>query len=316
MQQDIHNRQLTLTMIRNERNRVQRRLQGAEQHLKEAVRLRDQLRTQLSKEQQDVIKLGKFSFMNKIKEWTGKWDEEMDREMREVTEAELRYNEAEKVVADMEAEVTELQNEMSNPDFTYIEEEWEDFLKEKAAWIRQHDSIAHQTLQKIADDRVRLRSLLREIEEAYDYGKIAIHALDKAMDKLNSAEGMSIWDTFLGGGLVASALKHSEMSDSEDLVHQAQRALRHYRTELMDVQNMAAESFTISQNDIFAFTDLFFDNFFSDWMVHSRITDAQSQIHEVLQDVRRVQDQLARKRDEAEEELNRINQQEKDIIVS
>ncbi|MEK3937062.1 hypothetical protein MKY41_17290 [Sporosarcina sp. FSL W7-1349] len=192
----------------------------------------------------------------------------------------------------------------------------EDFLKEKAAWIRQHGSVAQQTLQKIADDRVRLRSLLREIEEAFDYGKIAVHALDKAMDKLGSAEGMSIWDTFLDGGLVVSALKYSEMNSSEDLIHQAQRALRHYRTELMDVQNIAAESFTISQNDIFTFTDLFFDNIFSDWTIHSRITDAQNQVQNVLRDVRRVQDQLARKRDEAQEELGRLDQQEKDIIVS
>ncbi|BAQ09270.1 flagellar hook-associated protein [Bacillus sp. OxB-1] len=50
--------------------------------------------------------------------------------------------------------------------------------------------------------------------------------------------------------------------------------------------------------------------------IHSRITDAQNQVQNVLRDVRRVQDQLARKRDEAQEELGRLDQQEKDIIVS
>ena len=79
---------------------------------------------------------------------------------------------------------------------------------------------------------------------------------------------MSVWDTFLGGWLIVSALKYSEINSSDDHVHRAQRALRHFEAELMDVQNIASESFTVNQNDIVAFTDIFFDNIFSDWMVH------------------------------------------------
>lgn len=314
MRQDILKRQMDLTMLRTERNRVKRRLDGTEAQLKDARALRDQLQKQLTKEQQDVVQLGKFSFINKIKEWTGKWDEQMEKEMAEVAEVELQYNEAEKTVTDLEAEVGRLREAMKNPEFAYIDEEWADFLKEKETWIRQNDSVAHATLQKIADDRVRVRSMLREIEEARDAGSKAIRALNAALDKLGSAEGMSIWDTFLGGGLVVSALKYSEMNSSDDLVHRAQRALRHFETELMDVQNAATESFKVNNNDIFTFTDVFFDNIFSDWMVHSRITDAKSKLNVVLQDVRRVQDQLARKRDEMEHELGQLDVREKEII--
>lgn len=316
MRADIHERQMELTMLRNERNRVKRRLEGAETQYKEAVQLRDRLHRQLSKEQQDVVKLGKFSFANKIKEWTGKWDEQMEKEINEVAEAELNYNEAEKTVTDLAAEVGRLRTEMSREEFIYIEEDWADFLKEKEAWIRQNDTAANGTLQKIADDRVRVRSLVREIDEAYEAGDKAKRALDAALDKLGNAEGLSMWDTFLGGGLIVSAMKYSEMNSSDDLVHRAQRALRHYETELMDVQNAATESFNVNHNDFFTFTDIFFDNIFSDWAVHSRITDAKSKLNTVLHDVRRVQDQLRRKRDEAMEELSRLDQQEKDIIVS
>ncbi|WP_252504825.1 hypothetical protein [Sporosarcina sp. Marseille-Q4943] len=316
MRANIHDRQMELTMLRNERNRVKRRLEGAEAQYKEAVRLRDRLHRQLSNEQQDVVKLGKFSFANKIKEWTGKWDGQMEKEINEVVEAELKYNEAEKTVTDLEAEVGRLRAEMNREDFLYVDEDWEDFLKEKEAWIRQNDTAANGTLQKIADDRVRVRSLMREIDEAYEAGDKAKMALDAALDRLGNAEGLSMWDTFLGGGLIVSALKYSEMNSSDDLVHRAQRALRHYETELMDVQNAATESFNVNHNDFFTFTDIFFDNIFSDWAVHSRITGAKGKLNVVLHDVRRVQDQLRRKRDEAMEELKRLDEQEKDIIVS
>jgi len=314
MRKDIHDRQMELTMNRTDRNRIKRRLDGTVVQLTEARLLRDKLYKKLTKEQLDVVKLGRFSFMNKINEWTGKWDEKMTKEINEATEAELHYNEAEKNVIDLEAEVSGLQTELENPDFAYIDEEWADFLKEKETWIRRYDSVANNTLQKIADERVTLGSMAREIEEARDAGSKASRALDAALDKLGSAEGMSIWDTFLGGGLIVSALKYSEIDSSDDYIHRAQRALRHFETELMDVQNVASDSFTVNNNDIFTFTDIFFDNIFSDWMVHSRITDAKSKLNTVLQDVRRVQDQLARKRDEVNHALEQLDVQAREII--
>ncbi|MBS4219866.1 hypothetical protein KHA96_16245 [Bacillus sp. FJAT-49711] len=316
MRQDIYDRQMELTMKRTERDRIKRRLNGAEKRLDEAIDSRDRLYRRLTKEQQDIAKLGKFSFTNKLKAWTGKWDEQMEKELAEAAEAELKYNEAEKTVMDLKMETEKLRKEMQNPDFTYIDEDWTDFLKEKEIWIRQNDSVANSTLQKIADVRVSLRSMMRELGEAEEAGRKAIRALDAALNKLGSAEGMSMWDTFLGGGLIVSAIKYSEINSSEDLIHRAQRALRHFETELMDVQNIAAESFTINKKDIFTFTDLFFDNIFSDWMVHSRITDAKSKLNQVLQDVRRVLDGLARKKDEVDHELKRLDVQEQDIIIS
>jgi hypothetical protein len=314
MRVDIHERQMELSMRRTERNRVKRRLEGAGAQLKEARMTRDRFHKQLTKEQQDVAKLGRFSFANKINEWTGKWTEKMEKEIAEAAEAELKYNEAEKNLVDLEAEVTRLRADMKNPDFAYIDEDWADFLKEKETWIRRYDSAANSTLQKIADERVTLRSILREIDEAKGAGDKASRALGAAIDKLGSAEGMSVWDTFLGGGLIVSALKYSEINSSDDYVHRAQRALRHFETELMDVQNVATESFAVNKNDIFTFTDIFFDNIFSDWAVHSRITDAKRKLNDVLRDVRRVQDDLARKRDEIIHGLEKLDVQEQEII--
>ena len=122
----------------------------------------------------------------------------------------------------------------------HVDEDWTDFLQEKTTWIRRYDSVANATLNKIADERVAIRSILREISEAEEAGEVASGALRSALDGLDSAEGMSMWDTFLGGGLIVSALKYSEIDSSDDYVGRAERALRHFKTELMDVQNIAS----------------------------------------------------------------------------
>lgn len=314
MRETIYNKQMKLSTIRNERDRVNRRLEAAVLKLNESRKTRDQLYENLSKEQKDVVKLGKFSIMNKINEWTGKWDEQMEKELAEVAEAELQYNEAEKNVVDLEVEVQAFRTAMANPEFTYIDEDWADFLQEKEMWIRRYDSEANALLHKIADERVTIQSILREVAEAEEAGDKAVRALNHALDSLGSAEGMSIWDTFLDGGLIVSALKYSQVNESEDHIHRATRALRNFETELMDIQDVQVESYSINKKDIFTFTDIFFDNIFSDFAVHARITDTKSKLTNVLSDVRRVLSQLTRKKDELNAALERLDKEEKGVI--
>ena len=173
MRQDIQIRQNSLQEKRVNQRRLTKRLEQTSEKLLTMKQKRDQLHRQLTKEQQDVVKLGKFSFANKISEWTGRWDEKVKKEMEEAAEVELQYNEAEKNVLDLTAEVEYLRNELEKPDYMHIAEDWEYFLKEKESWIRLNDSVANQTLQKISDDRVRVYSMLREIGEAFEAGEKA-----------------------------------------------------------------------------------------------------------------------------------------------
>lgn len=316
MKETMQERQMALTLLKNESNRISRRLTDAEQRLQSATSERNRLEQKLTKEQQDVMKLGKFSFINKLKELTGSWDQRMEKEIAEAAAAEVSFNEAQKHVEDLTEEVALLKEASLSPDYVHLQADWDEFLQEKELWIRQNDSVSQATLQKIADDRVRVRAMIREVKEAREAGEKAVRALDRAIDKLNNAEGLSMWDTFLGGGLLVSALKYSEVNSSDDLVHQAQRALRHYETELSDVQEAATASFQVNKNDIFTFTDLFFDNIFSDFAVHSRITEGKNKLNEVLQDVRSIQAQLNRKLEEAEAELVSLDAEEKSILLS
>lgn len=316
MKEIMQERQMALTLLKNEFKRINRRLEDARQRLHHAKKEKERLENQLTKEQQDVMKLGKFSFLNKLKELTGTLDEQMKKEIEDVGVLEVAFNESQKHVNDLTEEVAMLTEASRRPDFVYLQEEWEEFLQEKELWIRQNDSSSQATLQKIADDRVRVRSMIREVNEAREAGEKAIRALDRAIDKLNNAEGLSMWDTFLGGGLLVSALKYSEVNSSDDHVHQAQRALRHYETELMDIQEAVTASFQVNKNDIFTFTDLFFDNIFSDFAVHSRITEGKSKLNGVLQDVRHIQAQLTRKLEMAEAELDSLEEEENRILLA
>lgn len=316
MRKNIQGRQMDLLTKITERDRILRRYERKKVELNEAKHKRDRLEEQLTKEQQDVVKLGKFSFMNKIREFTGKLDILLEKEIQEAVEAELKWNEAEKTFVDLTAEVAELKAQRNHPDYFDLDEKWEDFLVEKERWLRVHDSDVTEKLSALAEKRSIRQSLLHEVDEAIVAGQHALKTLRKANSELKSAQGMSTWDTFLGGGILVTAMKYSHINASDDLIHYAQRALRNFQTELADVQNMNVKELTINQKDLLTFADYFFDNMFLDWMVHSKINNTKSQIVRLLSDVSMTVTELQKQKEVTLKEIDYLEQEEQKLLLS
>lgn len=316
MREAIYDRQTELRMRMTERARMKKRYEAKEAERAEAKCNYDRLKARLTKEQQDVLKLGQFSFVNKFRQLTGKMDEIMEKELNEAAEAELKFNEAEKVLMDLEEETAALKQELDRPDYEFLDDDWEAFVQEKELWMRNNDEAAVKKLQQVADERAMLQSLRREIEEAIHAGQDAGRVLQSAMSQLGNAEGMSMWDTFLGGGMIVTAMKYSSINSSDDKIHRAQRALRRFQSELADVEGFDRQRLTVNKGDFLNFTDFFFDNMFTDWMVHSRITDAKGELDRVLADVERVLRELRDRLTRTDEEIARLAAREQEIILS
>ena len=114
------------------------------------------------------------------------------------------------------------------------------------------------------------------------------------LDSLDSAESWGTWD-MLGGGLFNTMAKHGHIDD-------AQRALSRFRTELADVRDMELPQ--VQMGEFATFADYFFDGFFMDWMVQSKIQDAQEGVSEVhvrvlnaLRNLERMDQNLAEEQD-------------------
>ncbi|KZE37490.1 hypothetical protein AV656_13075 [Bhargavaea cecembensis] len=316
MREEIYDRQTDLRMRMTERDRMKKRYEAKDAERTEARRNYDRLKARLTKEQQDVLKLGQFSFANKFRQLTGKMDEIMEKELNEAAEAELKFNEAEKVLMDLEEETDALKAELDRPEYEFLDDDWEAFLQEKELWMRNNDEDAVRKLQQVADERAMLQSLRREIEEAIHAGQDAGRVMQSAMSQLGNAEGMSMWDTFLGGGMIVTAMKYSSINSSDDKIHRAQRALRRFKSELADIEEFDQQRLTVNRGDFLNFADFFFDNVFTDWMVHSRITEAKSELDRVLADVERVLRELRDRLTRTDEEIARLAAREREIILS
>ena len=81
---------------------------------------------------------------------------------------------------------------------------------------------AHLAAQQIAESESRIAALKvqkRELLEAINAGKTALHTVNEVLETLDNAEGWSTWDV-MGGGLMADLAKYEELDDAQEQIEQ------------------------------------------------------------------------------------------------
>ena len=146
-----------------------------------------------------------------------------------------------------------------------------------------------------------LRTDLHEIEEAQAAAKRVLSAAHAASDKLGSAHAWGTYDTWFGGGLISSLVKHDRIDQAQELMGSVDRSLRQLRKELADIGIDQVRGVEIG--DVHKTLDIWFDNIFSDFMSQSRISEADARLEAVGDAVRRLQEELDRRRREVLDEV-------------
>ena len=131
---------------------------------------------------------------------------------------------------------------------------------------------------------------LREIREAQEACEAALTSLGEAQRAVDSAQSWGTYDTWFGGGLFSSLVKHNRIDDAEGYMRAVDAALDRLRRELADIRMEGAALGGVGVSDLNRTLDVWFDNFFSDMAVQSRLNDADHRldtIGEALVAVRR-----------------------------
>lgn len=129
----------------------------------------------------------------------------------------------------------------------------------------------------------------REIQEAIEAADVALDHLERAKRCLSSASGWGLFDT-LGGGFISGLIKHSKMSDAENEIDKAKRALEKFSKELRDVDGYSS----VHINGFLTFGDLFCDGFLMDVIVQSQIGKAKRECENAINQVTNIKNDLKR----------------------
>lgn len=287
----------------------QRRLDWLEAELPKRIRERDRLQRKFDKERKDVERLSGLSLGALFYTLLGQKGAKLGREEAEMLQAKLNYEEARDTVRDMEAEKTDLARKIR--ELRFVEDDIRRLMEQKSALImRTHPDLAAR-LQELTEREAEAGADLKELGEAEAAGRKVLKALSRAEDRLNSASG---WGTFdmLGGGLIATAMKHSRIDEARSAIHDAQNALHRFQNELLDVKRDV--HLQIEIGTFLTFADFFFDGLIFDWIVQGRIHDTLKQITEKRQAVQRIVSDLEAARRQTEERRQKLRREREQLI--
>lgn len=306
MWEELQERQSVLKMEINRREKAKRKQQTLAEQLETALHKKQEYWTRLKEEQKDVEDLDRFSILKVVRTWTGKQDVIREKEISELAAIEAKYREIEKTVIDLEKDITVNERELEKGDWESLDLEWKQIIEKKKQWLLVNNHAEATRLERLYEQKTILATSIREIIEAITAGNEAKIALKRALKSLESAKDYSTWDTFLGGGIIATSLKHSKLDESEEEIHYAQRSLQRFHTELLDIQKISFENIAIERESFVTFADYVFDDIFSAWSTHSKINNSIDRMEQTLQNLSSISDQLQKQLKETQEKQSNV----------
>jgi hypothetical protein len=154
----------------------------------------------------------------------------------------------------------------------------EEALLAKERFLQDSGDAKAAELLALAEQRGRLVAETREIDEAISAAHDAVQALWVATERLGSAGSWSTYDTWFGGGVIGSIVKHDRLDQAQQAASYAESRLAVLRSELADVgvgRELASE---LSLDRTTRFVDIWFDNIITDLAVGHRISRAKETV--------------------------------------
>ncbi|WP_211747683.1 hypothetical protein [Paenibacillus sp. Marseille-Q4541] len=259
-------------------------------------------------EQKDVDQLLKTSLASLFYSVIGRKEERLEKEEKELLESKALYEEACHALQNTRKQLTEVRNEIAAlHEWQHWRQEYDQIMAAKQKSLAESDTFIQQCLEH----EVMLKGQLKEVEEAEKAGHSVLDCLDEAEESLKSAGNWGTYD-MLGGGMISTHIKHSRLDDAENHVHDAQLYLRKFQEELRDVDVILNSNFEIQ--GMLTFADYFLDGFFSDWLVQSKIHDAQDSVCKGMGEVGRVLIKLDTTKRNLQTELAKWENQRKKAV--
>lgn len=290
-------------------NKYQAQLADYEQELQTIKETMSQLHRQLELEHKDVTKLERLSLTNLFATLAGTKDEKLSKEKQELLVAQHKLTEAEKTQKEIDQAILELREKLYK--LENINKEYQDLLLQKEEMIKKSSSPSAARMLELSEQEGLFKTHLIELQEAIDAGNLVKNALKEAMISLEKA---GKWGTFdlLGGGFISDMAKHSHIDEAERNLHRAQRCMRQFQKELLDVKQQAYLEINISS--MLKFADFFFDGFIADFMVQDKIKKASNQIEEQYNQVRGILTKLNEQYFEHKNHLESAQKEKQEII--
>lgn len=294
--------------------KIERHLAQLSTQLKEAYEALDQLSQVLQQEAEDYEALEKMSLKAIFYKVLGSKEEQMEKERQEYLQASLQYDETKKSIDLMEYEQRVLKEKLTKLGDVKAQLAllW---LDREKVLIKENGPQAKKLLQ--LNQRLENNlSLIKETREAIIAGERAQAILHAIIGALKAARNWGNWDMARQGRGMAGYAKHTNIDKARAQVPKAKQALRHFENELKDIfQHQERFVFSFEVDTFSRFTDIFFDNLISDWVVQRRIQNAMASVQATHDKIDRLVGSLGARIPQIKSENKALRREKKELLA-
>jgi len=267
------------------------------------------LKKQLMKEEKDVEKLQTLSFSNLLHSLINDKDEKLTAEQKEVLIVKAQIDNLEYEINTTEGLINELNKKLNN--IGDIQSRYETLFEDKKAYIEAEMPDKWQEIDRHTKKKYQYMQMQKEVREALAAGKTVMNSVESIKDSLDSAAGWGVYD-MIGGGMISTMIKRDHMDQAQSKINHLQYDLKNFNRELQDVKSSL--NIDLQIGNFLGFADWFFDGFFVDMMVQSKINDALNQINSVKSKVQVIISNLQKEENTLIRNMNEEDELIKDII--
>jgi len=255
------------------------------QQLNDAYKELKKLDTTLDQELKDISALEKVSVKSLFYKTLGSKEQQLEKERQEYLEANLKYKEYKNSVELMEYEKGLLQKKLNG--LPTLEKELIKLKEKRKAEILSSSDINLKNEFSDVLRKIDLNTILKkELLEAIEEGEKSVKMLNVVISFLQKARQWGSWG-HQGSRRRGSYMKHQSIDKALKNLHVAQHHLNLFSRELRDLGENNVK-FNINMAHFNKFTDFFFDNLISDWIIQQRIKSTLANIESTKSHVSRI----------------------------
>lgn len=295
-------------------DKVRSRYDQAVDELKDAQSKLDKLHSVMVKELEDLNEIeskGLKPFFYKV---LGSKEEQIEKERQEYLSASLKFNEYQKTVELLEFELDLLKKKLG--DSTQLKKKLEVLKSKRENEILQsHPQLASELLgiSKQVDELYVYRKELVDVDEV---GKKCIKSLNDMAQYLKQAKQWGSWD-MVGGNRSRHAgyNKRASIDKAKNISVWVKHELINLNKELRDVGHHK-EHFQLNMDNFNNFTDIFFDNLISDWVIQQKISNSLSNTVSVRDRVVLILRSIENEIVKTERDINTLQDKKDKVLLS
>jgi hypothetical protein len=267
---------------------------------------------QVQKEYADVENLEKLGLKTMFYKVLGSKETQMEKERQEYLQASLKYDQVKKSLELLEFEYNLLKKKIDA--LPAIEKRLDELSKQQELELMNMQGNAGLELKKIYAQIETQQRMIIDINEAVKAGSTALQSLDNVIAGLQQAHNWGQWD-MSGRNPMSNHLKYTAIDKAKDWAYEANRQLKIFEKELLDVYRRIPEDFQLHLDSFNRFIDVFFDNLITDWIIQQKIHNALNNSLNTRDKVTRMVKLLESEKPKVDKAIADLNEAKKEYVL-